>query len=155
MKEQQIGVIINKAKDSCERSGVRLTEKRKRILEILLVAGLPLSAYEIADAYNKTFDESIPAMTVYRILDFLETEHLLHKLSSTNKYVSCSHISNGCKHDIPQFLICGKCQSTKEISISKSVMDELEKIVIKAGYTLTQSQLELRVLCNSCSTSEV
>ena len=154
MKEQQIGVIINKAKDSCARLGVRLTEKRKRILEILLVSGVPLSAYEIADAYSKAFDESIPAMTVYRILDFLETEHLLHKLSSTNKYVSCSHISNGCKHDIPQFLICGKCQSTKEISIPKGVIDELEKIVIKAGYTLTQSQLELKGLCSNCSMSE-
>ena len=164
MNKQQLNRVIDKARYLCKRSGTRLTEKRRGVLEALLVSKIPLSAYEITDVINQADDKSILAMSVYRILEFLEAENLVHKLSSTNKYVACSHIICGHNHEIPQFLICGECQATKEIacggckdeqeiSISKSVIDELSKLVNKAGYTLTNSQLELRVLCNDCSTS--
>ncbi len=151
MNQQQLNRVIDKAKDVCAYAGGRLTEKRRSVLEILLVADTPLSAYEISDAYNKVSEKSIPTMSVYRILEFLEAEHLVHKLSSTNKYVACSHIACGQVHEMPQFLICGECQSAKEISISESIIDELGKLVGKAGYTLTNSQLELQCLCNKCS----
>tara|TARA_B100000686_G_scaffold142984_1_gene150501 strand:- start:85 stop:585 length:501 start_codon:yes stop_codon:yes gene_type:complete len=165
MNKQQIDRVIDKAKYLCERSGTRLTEKRRGVLELLLISNIPLSAYEITDAYNQIDEKPILAMSVYRILEFLESENLVHKLSSTNKYVACSHITCGEVHGIPQFLICGECQITreiacggckdeKEISISKSVIDELGKLVGKAGYTFINSQLELRVLCNNCSVSK-
>lgn len=150
MKKQNLKKIMGKAEDMCAHSGVRLTEKRKRILELLLVSKTPLSAYEVADAYNKGSDNNMPAMSVYRILDFLEAEQLVHKLSSANKYVACSHIACDHAHEIPQFLICGNCQNVKEIAISKSIIDELDKQVASAGYKLLNSQLELQCLCESC-----
>ena len=153
MNKQQLNPIIDKAQDICARSGGRLTEKRKRVLELLLVSNRPLSAYEITDAYNRGAEKPMPAMSVYRILDFLETQDLVHKLSSTNKYVACSHISCGHGHQISQFLICGKCQSAKEIAISERIIDELGKLLSKAGYALTNPQLELQCLCNDCSVS--
>lgn len=153
MNKQQVNRIIGKAKEVCARSGGRLTEKRKRIFELLLVSDIPLSAYEITGAYSKTFEGCIPTMSVYRILEFLESEDLVHKLSSTNKYIACSHITCDHAHEIPQFLICGECQSAKEITISKNTIDELGKLMGKAGYTLTNSQLELQCLCNNCSTN--
>jgi len=153
MNKQQLNGIIDTAKDVCARSGGRLTEKRRGVLEVLLVSSIPLSAYEITDAYNKVSEKPMPAMSVYRILEFLEAENLVHKLSSTNKYVACSHITCDHAHEIPQFLICGECQSVKEITISKSTIGELGKLVGKAGYTLAHSQLELQCLCNNCSAS--
>ena len=153
MNKQQLSRIVCRAQEVCARSGGRLTEKRKRVLELLLVSNAPLSAYDITNAYNKTSEEPMPTMSVYRILEFLEAEHLVHKLSSTKKYIACSHITCGHVHEIPQFLICGKCQSAKEITISKNIIDELDKFVGKAGYTLTNSQLELQCLCSDCSAS--
>ncbi|MFQ3312675.1 MAG: Fur family zinc uptake transcriptional regulator, partial [Colwellia sp.] len=85
MNTQQLSHIISKAKDICIRSGGRLTEKRKHVLERLLESNTPLSAYEITDAYNKVSEKSMPTMSVYRILEFLEAESLVHKLSSANK----------------------------------------------------------------------
>ena len=166
MNKQQLNRVIDSVKEICARSGWRLTEKRRGVLELLLVSEVPLSAYEITDAYNQGTEKTIAAMTVYRILGFLEEENLVHKLGSTNnKYVACSHIACRYKHEIPQFLICGECQTTKEIacggcpdeqeiSISKSVIDELSKLVSQAGYTLMNSQLELRVLCHNCAMSK-
>ena len=155
MNKQQLNRVIDEANHVCARSGGRLTMKRRGVLELLLASDTPLSAYEITDAYNKVTEKSMPTMSVYRILEFLESEDLVHKLSSTNKYVACSHITCGRVHDIPQFLICSECQSAKEIAISKSIIDELGKLVGKAGYTLTNLQMELRCLCNSCSASTV
>lgn len=150
MKKQELKKIMGKAEDICAHSGGRLTEKRKRILELLLQSKSPLSAYEVADAYNRTSESSMPAMSVYRILDFLENELLAHKLTSANKYVACSHIACDHAHEVPQFLICGKCQNVKEIAISKSIIDELDTQVVNAGYKLMNSQLELQCLCEQC-----
>jgi Fur family transcriptional regulator, zinc uptake regulator len=150
MKKQELNKIIDKAQNICTYSGGRLTEKRKRILELLLVSKTPLSAYEVADAYNRSAESSMPAMSVYRILDFLESEQLAHKLSSANKYVACSHIACSHAHEIPQFLICRKCHQVKEIAIAKSIIDELDHQVISAGYKLINSQLELQCLCDTC-----
>lgn len=153
MKKAQLNTIIGKAQDMCSHTGGRLTEKRKRILELLLLSEIPLSAYEVADAYNKSADASMPAMSVYRILEFLESEQLVHKLCSANKYVACAHIACSHDHEIPQFLICGKCQSVKEISVAKRIIDELAQQVEEADYTLVNSQLELECLCADCLTS--
>lgn len=153
MKQQQLNKIINKAEDICTHSGAKLTAKRKRILEILLQSKTPLSAYEVADEYSKTSETSMPPMSVYRILEFLESEQLVHKLSSTNKYVACSHIACDHSHEVPQFLICGRCQTVSEIAISRSIISELEQQVDKAGYKLVNSQLELQCLCQQCQGS--
>jgi len=150
MNKQKLVKTLDKAESICAHSGGRLTEKRKRILEVLLSSPTPLSAYEVADVYNSMSESNMPPMSVYRILDFLESEQLVHKLSSANKYVACSHIACDHTHQIPQFLICSSCQNVKEIAISKSIIDELDQQVIDAGYKLTNSQLELQCLCESC-----
>ncbi len=153
MQQQQLEQIVSKAKDMCANSGARLTEKRQQILELLLVSNIPLSAYEIADNYNKATNSSITAMSVYRMLEFLESEQLAHKLQSTNKYVACSHISCEHDHEVPQFLICSDCQQVKEIAIPKTIINDLQSQVNEAGYKLTNSQLELQCVCDQCLSS--
>jgi len=143
-------MILDKAQNICTHSGGRLTEKRKRILALMLLSKTPLSAYEVADSYNKNAESSMPAMSVYRILDFLESEQLVHKLSSANKYVACSHIACSHAHQIPQFLICGKCQTVKEMAIGKPIIEQLDQLVADAGYKLVNTQLELQCLCDKC-----
>ncbi|HEY7773614.1 MAG TPA: transcriptional repressor [Marinagarivorans sp.] len=153
MNKQQLSKTMEKAHALCAHSGGRLTDKRKRILELLLLSNSPLSAYEVADLYNKGAEATMPAMSVYRILDFLESEQLVHKLSSANKYVACSHIACDHAHAVPQFLICNQCQSVKEIAISRRIIDELGEQVQGAGYKLLNSQLELQCLCEGCASA--
>lgn len=150
MNKKDLIKIIGKAEGICAHSGGRLTEKRRCILEILLHSKTPLSAYEVADAYNNTAESSMPPMSVYRILDFLEAESLVHKLSSANKYVACSHIACDHAHEIPQFLICRQCHNVKEIAISKKIVEALDSQVRNAGYKLMTPQLELQCLCEHC-----
>lgn len=151
MKTQQLKQILDKAKDMCGKTGGRLTEKRKKLLTLLVVSEVPMSAYELADAYSQSEGEPMPAMSVYRILEFLESEQLVHKLSSTNKYIACSHIACDHAHEVSQFLICGTCERVKEIAVAKSIIDGLSIQVSSAGYQLMNSQLELDCLCNDCA----
>lgn len=143
--------ILDQAEASCRASGGRLTEKRKRILSGLLQSEKAQSAYELIDYMQREFGESLPPTTVYRILDFLASENLVHKLHLANKYIACSHISCDHAHEVPQFLICDECGSVKEIGIPKSLINTLEGNVKQAGYILKSPQLELHCLCSSCT----
>ncbi len=143
--------IINHAERQCKSHGARLTDKRKQVLTGLLQSEKALSAYELADYFTKELDQSIPAMSIYRILEFLQQEQLVHKLNLANKYIACSHITCEHEHAVPQFLICNKCQKVKEISINKAMIDDLQQNVENAGFHLASPQLEMNCVCESCS----
>lgn len=146
-----ISKVLNHAEKTCSAHGARLTEKRKMVLTGLLKSKTPLSAYELVDFCRDEFDETLPAMSVYRILEFLEKENLVHKLHLANKYIACSHISCDHAHEVPQFLICGGCGVVKEIGIKKALVDSLKQNVEQAGFHLSSPQLELHCLCQSCA----
>lgn len=139
------------AKSASKNAGVSLTPKRANVLSLLLASKVPLSAYELAELLKAHFNQSIPAMSVYRMLDFLTQNNLAHKLESENKFVSCSHSQCDHEHGISQFLICGQCHEVKEIEIPKAAFNALEASVSKAGFALVKPQLELKCLCSQCS----
>ena len=143
--------IIKHAEQHCRDHGARLTEKRKQILTGLIESNKALSAYELMDFCKQRFNTSMPAMSVYRILDFLEDQHLVHKLNLANKYVACIHIGCDHAHAVPQFLICRNCSKVKEISINQTTISALSETVKSVGYNLSSPQVELNCLCESCA----
>jgi len=143
--------VLSSAEQHCKAKGVRFTEKRKQVLSGLVLSQCALSAYELLDYCNTELGESLTAMSVYRILEFLETEQLVHKLSTANKYVACAHITCAHTHGAPQFLICDQCKHVKEIVIDQNIIRSLEQNINDAGYSLMSQQLEMNCLCQSCS----
>lgn len=148
---KQIQKVINSAEAHCQKRGTRLTEKRKHVLSGLVSSEKALSAYELIDYCKDEYSEKIPAMSIYRILDFLQGEHLVHKLNLANKYVACSHITCDHEHEVAQFLICNECSQVKEIAIKRALVDSLKKNVEDADYQLLSTQIELNCLCQSCA----
>ena len=142
--------IIDHAERHCQQNGARLTDKRKLILSGLLKSNQAMSAYELIDYCKEQFGETLPAMSVYRILEFLQNEQLVHKLNLSNKFVACSHISCEHAHAAPQFLICDSCRKVQEISINKAIVNELQNNINEAGYRLLSQQLEMSCICNEC-----
>jgi len=142
--------VIQRAEQHCQSNGGRLTKKRRLILEVLLETDRPQSAYEIADLYHEKSGDSIPAMSVYRMLDFLMENRLVHKLTSTNKFLACSHISCDHAHQRPQFLICDSCHAVNEIGLDSTLISALEKSIDAKHFQLNSPQLELHGLCKGC-----
>lgn len=139
------------AEQASSKAGIKLTPKRKNLLKVLLASEVPLSAYEIVDQLKVDYKQATPPMSVYRMLDFLTENNLAHKLTSENKYISCAHSTCNHDHAVPQFLICDRCHQVKEVGIQSEVFAALEASAQKAGFTLTQSQLELKCLCADCA----
>lgn len=147
----KITSTLEHAEKHCKNNGTRLTDKRKQILTGLIQSQKALSAYELADFCHSEYNSAIPTMSVYRILNFLESESLVHKLHLANKYVACSHISCDHEHEIAQFLICSECSAVREINIEKALIKTLQDNVNDAGYLLKSPQLELHCLCRDCA----
>lgn len=150
MSSSNTSKILKKAEKKCIQSGSRLTTKRAHILELLINSEIALSAYNIVELYNEHALQQIQPMSAYRILEFLQTQQLVHKLSLENKFVACSHIT--CKHDheVPQFLICRSCHKVKEIAVQKTIIEQLANQISSAGYKMMNTQIELDCLCDDC-----
>lgn len=142
--------IISHAEQQCKESGVRLTQKRKQVLAGLLESNKALSAYELIDYCKQKSNAVIPAMSVYRILNFLQQQHLVHKLNTANKYIACAYITCKDTHEAPQFLICGQCQRVEEFSIQKPILNKLKHDIEEVGFHLMTPQLEVNCLCENC-----
>lgn len=142
--------VVSSAEKACSEAGVKLTRKRQQVLLTLLRSPTPLSAYDLIDCYLATFGETLPAMSMYRILDFLVQEKLAHKLDTTNQYLACAHITCDHAHELPQFLICDSCHSVREIGIGSELINELRAGVERSGFHLHDKQLELHGTCKDC-----
>jgi Fur family transcriptional regulator, zinc uptake regulator len=147
---KNIDTILQHAEQHCSTHGTRLTAKRKQLLAGLVQSNVALSAYELMDVFKANTGYAMPAMSVYRILDFLQGEKLVHKLSLANKYVACAHISCSHSHEVSQFLICTACSKVKEINLDPTTNQQLQQSVQQAGYALLSPHLEINCLCQDC-----
>ena len=144
---------ISDVEQKCVDRGIRLTRRRKEVLRTLVLAESALSAYEIAEQCNADSNDPMPAMSVYRILDFLRDQQFVHRLETANKYISCSHLSCGHDHAQSQFLICNECRKVEEIDFSSEAFSVMEKAASAAGFSSISPQLEVRGLCDRCEIS--
>ena len=145
---------LEQAERHCRDHGVRLTSKRKQVLETLLESGKAISAYDLVAQLRRQRSLELPPMTVYRILDFLQTENLVHKLLSNNKYVACSHIACDHAHEVPQFLICGQCDRVKEVGVGRAIINALREQVERLANALERVAERLDVLERSGASAD-
>jgi len=143
---------IEAAENRCAQQGVKLTERRREVLSALIEAGGALSAYELLDRCNKRLSKSMPAMSIYRILDFLQSHSLVHKLKSNNKFIACAHIDCDHQHfSRSQFFICSDCPAVEEINIDTSAYEFMRRAAEQAGFSLSNTQLEFTGSCQRCT----
>lgn len=150
MTTQEFAGLEEQIEQKCKAQGIRLTAKRQQVLLGLIQSAKAVSAYELAKLCSERFGSALPAMSVYRILSFLESEGLAHKLKVANKYVACAHFTCDHSHGVPQFIICIKCDRVTEAQLSDTVLDSVEDLVSESGYRLLSPQLELSCICARC-----
>lgn len=142
--------VLDRAQAICADQGAKLTDKRRRVLKVVLDSAEPLSAYQIADQYRDLYGKTLSVMSVYRMLNFLKENELVHRLETTNQYLPCSHISCQHAHEVPQFLICDSCHTVDEVGIRKEILKELSSNIQDTGFALARQQLEFHGLCRDC-----
>lgn len=96
---------LDAAHAHCKRQGAQMTEQRREVLALLLLRGGSAKAYDLQDDMQQRHGRVAPT-TVYRALDFLMEQRLVHKVDATNSYAVCSHLA----HDHPSMmLVCIRC----------------------------------------------
>jgi Fur family zinc uptake transcriptional regulator len=136
---------IAHAEAQCAARDQRLTPIRRQVLETLLASHKPLGAYEIIDRLTA---ETRPApITVYRALDFLRDNGLVHRIASRNAFVACVH--NHVAGDLVVFLICERCGAVGEAP-GGTVADALKTSSRTAGFSPKSSMIEIAGVCSHC-----
>jgi len=116
------------------------------VLELVWNSHEPVKAYDILDKLRDERAGSAPP-TVYRALDFLQAEGMVHKIKSLNAYVGCGQPDN--KHT-SQFLICHACGAVAEMDdteIRQVLSDKAQAL----GFRIDNEMIEIKGLCAACS----
>ncbi len=130
----------------CSARGVRLTELRRQILELLWESGRPTGAYELIAALRLQDSRPVGPPTVYRALEFLMSQGLVLKIESRNAYVPCAHPER--RHDC-LFFICNDCGASTELEDLRIEQLLAENAAI-LGYRVTRRVVEVEGTCASC-----
>jgi Fur family transcriptional regulator, zinc uptake regulator len=137
------------AEAHCAASGERLTPIRRQVLEALAAHHRPLGAYEIIDRLADGGARRAP-ITVYRALDFLLENGLIHRIESRNAFVAC--INNHQASDMVVFLICERCGAVGEAPAA-AVAETLRAAAKAAGFTPHAPVIEIAGVCAHCRES--
>jgi Fur family transcriptional regulator, zinc uptake regulator len=137
---------ISHAEAICAARKERLTPIRRSVLEALLASHKPLGAYELIDRLAAHGARPAP-ITIYRALDFLREQGLVHRIESRNAFIACVH--NHDSHDPVVFLICEQCGAVGEAA-SAAVADTIKTASRAAGFTPKTPVIEISGICAHC-----
>lgn len=137
-----------KAEQICLERGVQLTPIRYKILELIWESHQAAKAYDLLERIKPLQFSAKPA-TVYRALDFLIEQGLIHRVESLNAFIGC--VCSERKHDL-LLLICKHCGQIEERP-APEVMTALSDEIAAAGFTLHGKALEIHGICAQCVVS--
>ncbi len=133
------------AETICRDRGARLTKLRRRVLELIWSSHAPVGAYDLLRRLSREHESAAPP-TVYRALDFLLEQGLIHRIESLNAFVGC--VAPREAH-AGQFLICRHCGAAAEMR-DRRVNKAIDRTASDLGFALEKATIELRGLCPDC-----
>ena len=135
--------LLKTAQQLCDQRAQRLTQRRRQVLQILLRSHQPMGAYDVMQAMNEQ-ESGITPPIVYRALDFLQQQGLVHRIESRNAFIPCSHPGHARE---AQFLICSNCQRVAEIEHQPLPAETQAQ---RLGFEVRHAIVEINGLCASC-----
>src|SRR5690606_13920340 len=104
-----------------------------------------LKAYELLEEI-RAIDPSATPPTVYRALDFLLAEGLVHRVDTLNTFIACGD-ADGAPHNL--LVVCTGCGAVAEIH-DDVVRGRLAERIENAGFQLAGGEMEVKALCAAC-----
>jgi Fur family zinc uptake transcriptional regulator len=129
----------------CAAREVRLTSLRRRVLELVWGSHRPVGAYEVLDELRADGRSAAPS-TVYRALEFLLDQGLVHRIESRNAFIGC--VNPGDSH-AGQFVICGRCGDAVELH-DDDIAAAARRGAERLGFRVLGQTVEIRGLCSIC-----
>lgn len=130
---------------------LNLTASRRAVLDIVMGSKKPMKAYDILSDLQKVISHAKPP-TVYRALDYLVTNNLLHRINEQNAYFFCQQ-EGKCFHNHPTriniMFTCTECGVVYEQSnnVLTAVVSEM---LTKLGFRADSRMIECPGVCKEC-----
>jgi Fur family zinc uptake transcriptional regulator len=137
--------LIARAERLCSARGQRFTPLRRRVLRLIAEASQPLGAYDIL-ARLAAEREKVTPPTVYRALDFLSGQGLVHRVHSKNAFVVCRAA------DAPHsaaLLICHECGRVLEVPC-RALEGHVVANAAEFDFAVESLAVEVRGRCAAC-----
>ncbi len=138
--------LLNRADRICGTRGARLTDLRRQVLGLILDSPAPTGAYDLLERLRTTRNGAVPP-TVYRALEFLQEQGLVHKLERLSAFVGC--VAHESDH-AAQFLICRSCGRVIEIE-DHNLAHALNDAARRLGFTVGKATIEAEGQCADCA----
>ena len=137
---------LEAARRLTERRGLKLTETRARVLDIVAESHTPIGAYDILQRLAGERGRAAPP-TVYRALGFLVEQGFVHRIDTLNAFVACFDAERS--HDAG-FLICETCKTVDEIA-EPALGEAVRKTVAARGFKPRRTVVEISGTCAACA----
>ncbi len=138
--------VIEELKKIVKQKGLKYTEQREIVLNVLLHADDHLTAEEIYNLIKtKRPDSNIGIATVYRALSFLEEVNLITSITfgaDGKKYESNTK-------DHHDHLICTNCGKIVEF-MDEEIEKRQERIAKKNKFRITSHSMQIYGICEAC-----
>lgn len=132
-------------------SAVRLTPLRRRVLELVCESHRPVGAYDLLSRLGGERKTKAAPPTVYRALDFLIEQGLIHRINSLNAYVACFGPHR--PHHACLF-ICERCRTVAE-SEALALRRAIDAQAADRGFHVTGQTIEVTGLCRACAVAGI
>jgi Fe2+ or Zn2+ uptake regulation protein len=127
---------------------IKATKARVNILNIIAAEKFAICADEIYDRCKKE-NFNVDLSTVYRTLELLEKNKIIDKFDIGNGKYKYLLKDKGHKHTIQ----CKLCN--KEVEYDCPMPQIVELLRAKTGFTITEGEINLKGLCESCSKQKI
>lgn len=141
-----VSAALDTAEHLCVVRGVQLTPIRHQVLELIWESHKAVKAYELLDRIKPLKNDAKPA-TIYRALDFLIEQGLIHRVESLNAFVGCNRSGH---HHEQLLLICKECHEVEERP-AIDVMSALSREIEHAGFIVHSKAIEIHGVCAKCA----
>lgn len=137
--------VVERAERYSAAAGMSFTPMRRRVLDALLAAGAPVTAYDLAERLSGA--RRVAPVQIYRALDFLIEAGVVHRLATRSAFMACDHEHE--RGETTVFLVCEGCGTVAEVS-SAAVGRGIRGASADNGFEPTRPVIEVEGRCAEC-----
>ena len=137
---------LAQARALCQHRSARLTPAREAVLHLIWRSHQPIGAYTLIEQLSAEQGHRVLPPTVYRALDFLLAQGLIHRIPSRNAFIGCPFPEVRHRN---LFLLCRRCGAVAECS-ADTLDQAIAATAARAGFAVDGHNLEIDGLCQQC-----
>jgi Fur family zinc uptake transcriptional regulator len=141
-----LAVALRRARLKCLERGVKWTELREQVFRKIATSHKPVSAYDLIENLAAEGKRLAP-VSVYRILEVLQSAGLVHRLETRNSFFACMTEHEGAPQTI--VFVCEDCERVAEAE-APDALQAIAKTTAAEHFHVRNAVLEVSGVCAEC-----